>query len=320
MSSGLFSSLALSSGVASSIIMGVQPPPAPTIPEQSIVQSDDIDSDAQVSSDNRRSALSSSLSQDNASSASRILTGDEDTLKNISQPHGIDISSHQHNGTRINLPKVIDGGQDFVFVKATEGTSYINPYFRSDVISAMDKNTPVGFYHYARPSSSSDDARKQAQYFVSTTGIDKGVKSLPPVLDIEENNGVRNSDDLINWTHAFVDEVKSLTGKDVMIYTYPSFWKNSMKNTEEFNHLPLWIANYNGLTSLEKPLIGGWDEWTFWQYSADGDIDGYPKEIDVNLFNGTEEELTELYDFSQSQDSSQKPSRPTVTKTVIVQE
>lgn len=326
----LFSSLALSSGVASSVIMGVQPPAAPDIPEQSIVKEvqDDSGSPSSSSSSSSRSSsrtssngATSSSVEDEIASASRILTGDDDTLEKLSQPHGIDISSHQHGSLDIDLKNVIDGGQNFVFVKATEGTHYVNPYFRSDVIKAMDKGIPVGFYHYARPSDSTKDAREQAQAFIAKTGIDKGVKSLPPVLDIEQSDDVENSSDLIAWTQAFVDEVKDETGQDVMIYTYPSFWKNEMGNTTQFSHLPLWIAHYNGSTQPETPLVGGWEDWTFWQYSDKGIVDGHSAKLDANLFNGTQKELIKLYESSQGEgnSSSSESTTPTVTKTVEVQ-
>lgn len=341
MSSGLFSSLALSSSIASSVIMGVQPPEAPDIPEQSVIQqNNDVPShQSSLTSHRMNDSISSSAKdsdsshhEDEVSSASKLLTGSSDTLDNLSQPHGIDISSHQHTNKDIDLSEVIKGGQDFTFVKATEGTGYVNPHFRSDVIDVMKENSPVGFYHYAKPSTSTEDAREQAQAFVSKTGIDKGVKSLPPVLDIEESNGVGNSEDLINWTQAFVDEIKDLTGQDVMIYTYPSFWQNNMGNTTQFSHLPLWIANYNGSTSPGTPLVGGWDDWTFWQYSSDGIVDGYDKLIDVNLFNGSSKELAEMYNSSQdkptnassgkkvSRNKSDSKTKKTVTKTVVVQQ
>ena len=314
--------------------MGVQPPEAPDIPEQNIItQHQDIQdsapaahSDSTLNSHNLPSL--SSVDDQVVSSASEILTGNSRTLENLAQPHGIDISSHQHNSRSIDIPTAIDGGQEFVFVKATEGTDYVNPHFRSDVIKAMDKDVPVGFYHYAKPSNSLQDAKKQAQAFVKKTGIDRGVKSLPPVLDIEEDNGVDNAKDLIAWTQQFVNEVKTLTGQEVMIYTYPSFWKNEMGNTSAFNNLPLWIADYNNSTQPGS-LIGGWDDWTFWQYSSDGLIDGYHKNIDVNLFNGSKQELVELYNNSTSSStssssgsgkSSSNSTRTTVTETVVIKE
>ena len=209
-------------------------------------------------------------------------------------PVGIDISSHQHNnGSHMNIREVAENGQDFAFIKATEGTHYVNPHFRPDVVDFIDSNTPIGFYHYGRPTSNPEEAREQARFFVDVTGMGIGVKSLPPVLDIEEPQGL-SPRQLIDWTHAYVDEIKKLTGRDTMIYTYPYFWKHSMGNTTEFNHLPLWIAHY---TNNDQPgsLPGGWTDWTFWQHTSEGTVTGAHGDVDQNRFSGTMSELREMY-------------------------
>lgn len=207
-------------------------------------------------------------------------------------PTGIDISSHQHGSQgSIDIPQTVSGGQSFAFVKATEGTHYINPKFRSDTIDFIEADVPVGFYHYARPSASG--GAEQARLFVRVTGIDRGVKAFPPVLDIETDGGM-SPDELIEWTHDFVDEIKRLTDRETMIYTYPNFWKDKMGDTEEFNHLPLWIASYAPRLKAEA-IPGGWEHWDFWQYTDSGRVPGYSGNIDVNVFNGTEDEMRELY-------------------------
>lgn len=209
-------------------------------------------------------------------------------------PVGIDISSHQHNnGSHMNVREVAANGQDFAFIKATEGTHYVNPHFRPDVVDFVDSNTPIGFYHYGRPTSNPEEAREQARFFVDVTGMGIGVKSLPPVLDIEEPQGL-SPRQLIDWTHAYVDEIKKLTGRDTMIYTYPYFWKHNMGNTTEFNHLPLWIAHY---TTNNQPgsLPGGWTDWTFWQHTSEGTVTGAHGHVDQNRFSGTMSELREMY-------------------------
>lgn len=211
--------------------------------------------------------------------------------------YGVDIASHQHTGPgdkTIDISKAVDGGISYAFVKATEGTNYMNPHFRDDVIKFIEKDTPVGFYHYAKPTDSTEEAKAQAKLFVAVTGIDKGVKTIAPVLDIEENKENLTSSQLVEWTHAFVNEVKDLTGMDVMIYTYPNFWLDEMGNTTEFSHLPLWLASYNN-KSHPGNIPGGWDTWTFWQYTSEGKVDGYGEKIDLNVFNGTPEDLKSMY-------------------------
>lgn len=325
---GLFSSLALSSAVASQIVMGVQAPPAPSIEDQHIAQEIVQDSNSAVarSDSNNQSSTSEhqssqaekqEKSRDNgAENLSQILTDDSTTISEDNIVHGIDISSHQHTSdSNINIKEATSNGQDFGFVKATEGDSYTNPNFRSDVIGFKKNNTPVGFYHYAIPSDDLNDAKNQAQRFIYTTGLDKGVKSFDPVLDIEEGEGLTPGQ-LQSWVGAFVDEVKSLSGRDTMIYTYQNFWRENMGNTEEFNHLPLWIADYNDQATPNE-LPGGWDTWTFWQYSAKGSIIGYGKDIDVNVYNGNKNDMTEMYK-SVNPKKVGSDGKTTVTRTVVV--
>lgn len=239
-------------------------------------------------------AVADAATNSSSIAGSEIIT---DFIDDGSTPVGIDISSHQHNGgSRLNVQEVVAGGQDFAIIKATEGTHYINPHFRPDTVNFISEGKPVGFYHYARPSSDPEDAREEARFFVEVTGMNIGVKSLPPVLDIEEHEGL-SSRELITWTHTFVDEIKELTGRDTMIYTYPWFWENRMANTTEFNHLPLWIAHY---TDNGEPgrLPGGWTDWVFWQHTDSGTIPGARGDIDQNEFSGTLTELHEIYTSS----------------------
>lgn len=227
-----------------------------------------------------------------ASTQLLLNSGKDASLGDAESISGIDIASHQHQ-ERLNHEKVVDSSQKFAFIKATEGNHYINPHFRDDVISFIKEDIPVGFYHYAQPSNDVQSARIQAELFIKVTGIDQGVRALPPVLDIEKSNNVSPSE-LVAWTHEFVATVEKLTGLDTMIYTYPSFWENEMGNTKEFNHLPLWIADYNKKESPGK-LPGGWERWDFWQYTEEGRVGGIEGNVDKNIFNGSEEALEALY-------------------------
>lgn len=281
--SGLMSTLAVSTAIAASLTSGLTPLEAPSIDSQSpsITRENNSQSDANTYIDSATDLLLSSSGNSSV---------DESTIS------GVDISSHQHGGDKNLDIKTItsQGNQKFAFIKASEGTHYVNPNYRQDTIDFINTATPVGFYHYAKPSDDPENAREQARLFVSVTGINQGVKSLPPVLDIEENENNLSSGELIAWVDAFVDEIKKTTGKNTMIYTYPNFWRDQMGNTTNFSDLPLWIAHYNG---GDKPgsLPGGWTNWTFWQYTDSGSVEGYNHKIDVNYFNGTESDLRSIY-------------------------
>ncbi|MGJ0183556.1 glycoside hydrolase family 25 protein [Corynebacterium glyciniphilum] len=202
---------------------------------------------------------------------------------------GVDVASHQHpGGSAIDWQSVAASGQSFAFIKASEGTGYVNPYFTSDSAKASAAGVTPGSYHYAKPGST--DPRSEAQHYAATlaTGVQP---SLPPTLDLEESGGL-GPEELQNWVRDWIDEIKNLTGRDPIIYTYQNFWLNDMGNTTEFAEYPLWLAYYN--PTLPNEIPGGWDEVTFWQYSSEGQVDGIYTNVDLNTYYGTDEQLQAL--------------------------
>jgi lysozyme len=206
---------------------------------------------------------------------------------------GPDVARYQHpNGAGIDWHKAADSGVAFAFVKATESTSYTNPYFARDYADAYDAGLVRSAYHFARPKADRATARDQADYFVRTAGRAAEKGDLPLTLDLEESGGLAPKT-LIAWTHAFVDEVTALTSRPVIIYTYPYFWQHAMGNTTDFADLPLWIASYRS-GGPKSPLPGGWSRWTFWQYTSSGRVPGIPAAVDRSKFAGSASELQAL--------------------------
>jgi lysozyme len=212
-----------------------------------------------------------------------------------STPDGPDVASYQHpHGARIDWQRAADSGTAFAFVKATEGTSYTNPYFADDYAGAKAAGLVRSAYHFARPKGDLQTARDQASFFVKTAGTASERGDLPLTLDLEVSGGLSPSS-LIAWTHAFVDEVTTLTSRPPILYTYPYFWQHDMANTKDFAELPLWLASYrNG--GPKQPLPGGWSTWTFWQYTANGRIAGISGAVDRSKFAGTQGDLAALAD------------------------
>jgi lysozyme len=208
---------------------------------------------------------------------------------------GPDVARYQHpQGAAINWQRVADSGAAFAFVKATESTSYTNPYFADDYRAAHDAGLVRSAYHYARPKSDLATARDQADFFVRTAGTAAQKGDLPLTLDLEESGGLAPKT-LIAWAHAFVDEVRALTSRPVIVYTYPYFWQTAMANTTDFADLPLWIASYRS-GGPKQPLPGGWSSWTFWQYTANGHLPGISAVVDRSQFSGSAADLAALAD------------------------
>ena len=74
---------------------------------------------------------------------------------------GIDVSSYQGN---INFASVKNAGIDVVYIKSSEGQSYIDPYFEQNYQNAKANGLKVGFYHYVT-ARTVEQAQVQANFF-----------------------------------------------------------------------------------------------------------------------------------------------------------
>lgn len=204
-------------------------------------------------------------------------------------PKGVDVAAHQHpGGTPIDWSKVRSDGQSFAFVKATEGGDWANPHYVQDIQAANAAGLKTGAYHYARPAG---DAKTQAANFAAQVALAPD-QILPPALDIEVAEG-KSAAQLERWIEEFTSELKRLTGRTPMIYTYKYFWMGQMNNSQKFSDMPLWLAAYQ---DQAPEAVGGWKELSFWQRSGSGKVAGIPTDVDMNLFNGSKQQLQSFSD------------------------
>lgn len=194
---------------------------------------------------------------------------------------GVDVSSWQHLHSRLDWGRVRADGNTFAFVKATEGTGYVNPYFARDWAGTVRAGLFRGAYHFARPRRG--NARTQARFFLHVAGHLRGRGDLPAVLDLEVTGGLRPAA-LQQWTATWLQTVRRATGRKPIVYTSPEFWRTALGNTRRFADYPLWIAHY-GVARPQVP--GGWRTWTFWQGRRDGRVPGIGVGVDRNAFNGS---------------------------------
>src|SRR5262245_19795596 len=106
-----------------------------------------------------------------------VICADGPTIK------GLDVSGYQPN---TDWPTVAQAGREFAFIKATEGTGYVNPYFDDDWSGTKANGILRGAYHFFHPET---DPTAQANHFVSTVGP-LADEDLPMVIDLEITGGV----------------------------------------------------------------------------------------------------------------------------------
>ncbi|KAJ3717054.1 N,O-diacetylmuramidase [Lentinula raphanica] len=200
--------------------------------------------------------------------------------RQLSGPKGIDVSHFQ--GT-IDWSSIAANGISFVFIKATEGTTFLDPNFSDNYIGATDAGLIRGGYHFAHPDSSS--GATQANYFLAHGGgwSADGI-TLPGMLDIEYNpSGDEcyglSASAMVSWIQDFSNTYESQTGRYPIIYTTTDWWTTCTGNSAAFaNDNPLFIAHY---ASTIGTIPAGWPFATFWQYADSG-----PNPGDQDVFNG----------------------------------
>ena len=189
--------------------------------------------------------------------------------------NGIDISSYQAELNAGIVPS------DFVFIKATEGTNYINPTWREQAGQVIQTNKLLGFYHF----SSVGNPIAEADFFISVVKDYIGKAVL--VLDFEA--GAINA-----WGNVgarqFLNRVKEKTGVYPMIYM-------SAEVTRQFNWStisntnPLWVAQYASMNPTgyqSEPWTdgkgyGAWSSAAIHQYSSAGSLANWNGNLDINL-------------------------------------
>jgi GH25 family lysozyme M1 (1,4-beta-N-acetylmuramidase) len=206
---------------------------------------------------------------------------------------GIDVSHYQG---AINWTSVRNAGIQFAFIKATEGTSYLDPRFDTNYVAAYNAGVIRGAYHFARPNLST--GATQANFLANNGGAwSADSRTLPAALDLEANPygaycyGLSTSA-MRTWVQSFLNQYRSRTGRYAVIYTTTSFWNTCTGSwSGPWSTSPLWVARWSSTVGALPP---GAPFWTFWQYTSTGSVSGIAGNVDRNHFNGARDRLIAL--------------------------
>lgn len=171
-------------------------------------------------------------------------------------------------------------GQDFAWIKATEGVDYVDPHYADFRADATLNMIPYGAYHYLRPGNLS----LQALHATYVAG-----PLVPIMIDVEwtgEGAPLSVADIL-----AFTDACRMAGGRPVAVYLPRWYWSDHM-------HTPdLRPLTQNGLRLISSDYgrpysdagrgfepYGGVIPWV-WQYTSNGLLAG--KNVDFNGYPGS---------------------------------
>ena len=217
--------------------------------------------------------------------------------------YGIDISKHQHvigkkhygikwhqlrivGLGKISKKKVtgrIDYPISFIYLKSTEGKSLQNSYYKKDYRDAKAAGFKVGSYHFFTTKT---PAAQQAHNFLKNSAVKKG--DFPPVLDVEplpsQIHRMGGTKALFNAVRTWLRIVEKVTGRRPILYISQIFVNRYLPEAPDLKaKYRVWIARYGEY----KPDV----KLVYWQLSPDGRVKGIHGLVDINVFNGYQNEF-----------------------------
>lgn len=232
---------------------------------------------------------------------------------------GIDVS---YWDAEIDWASVKDFGVEFVFIKATEGNTYQDPTLAERWKPTKSVGIPRSAYHFFR---SNIDPVKQAEYFIQAIESMDGNAELPPVLDLETNDG-KSKEEILAGAKIWLDMVEKALGKKPIIVSGQFFLQDYLSVEDDgppvwMDAYPLWLMQYpNSYSDGADPVLPSvWSDWTFWMYSDRGAIPGINAAVDMNVFNGSVSDLQKFINSANvapAQQSAQEKTFADLTQPI----
>jgi GH25 family lysozyme M1 (1,4-beta-N-acetylmuramidase) len=193
----------------------------------------------------------------------------------------IDISDNQVHP--INWSELAKSGTAGVYIKNSEGASYVNEYWKTDTTYATKYGLPWGGYYFAQPQQL--NAVASAKFFVKSGGA-SGI--LPPALDIEVSK--LSGPATAQWAYDWLNEVRYLTNRTPIIYTGSYYgWSDDNR----LGGFSLWLAAYplqyktvTNLCRLPLPYLANpWSKegWSIWQFTSVAYVYGIQNHVDRSV-------------------------------------
>lgn len=213
-------------------------------------------------------------------------TGETAVLSNQGRAHGIELSYWDQSFD----PTINPDDIDFVLVKATEGTQYIDPNL--DKYVKQIQSIPLrGAYHYFKDNQ---PWQEQADLFLSNVK-DKGFHFYVLYLETPaKGDSAQFLADARRWLEYVSNQVKGR----VLIGTSSAFLSEYGSSVKWMSEWPLLVAQYPGEPNRDgnPALPQNFMEWSIWNYTDNGDNTEFgtgATGVILDVYNGTPQEMGE---------------------------
>lgn len=196
---------------------------------------------------------------------------------------GVDVSRYQG---QIDWEILASNDISFAFIKATEGSSHVDSCFSYNYEEAHKTGLRIGAYHFFSYDS---EGQTQADHYIAV--VEKTDGMLPPVIDLEfygdKEQNPPAQDQVRQELTVMLGRLEEYYGMKPIIYATEKSYKLYL--ADAFQEYDIWIRNV-----ITSPRLSDRREWTFWQYTNRGKLEGYQgdeKYIDMNVFRGSSEDF-----------------------------
>ena len=193
--------------------------------------------------------------------------------------------------------------------RATIGDRVDRKYHERKV-EAKKRGYKWGAYHFGKPG----DPIKQADFFLKTV---KPEADDLLALDLESTDATKHMS--FDEARVFINRIKEQTGRYPFVYANNVVTKAISERfgaDDVFAKTPLWYARFKA--RVDDFPKGNWDSYTLWQFSSEINcspddrgaclytVPGTGFDIDVNVFNGTIDELRKKWLLTRRADEQQR--------------
>lgn len=191
---------------------------------------------------------------------------------------GIDISHWQDGIDLAGVPC------DFVIIKATQGTSYVDKCCNKFYQKAKKLGKKLGVYHYF----GGGDPIKEADHFIKNIKGYIGEAILVLDWESDQNSKFRQGAAVAK---PFLDRVYEVTGVKPLIYMSKSVCREYDWSSVVAGGYDLWMAQYankNTTGYQDKPWtdkkgLGAFKGYVIHQYTSSGRIGNYSGNLDLDI-------------------------------------